>query len=292
MPERDESEKREMPFDNELGEIDERGIPIRNERRGNLLENVVNSAANEAANIMSQKRPRFSKQFILRYMNQRALTDYATKVAPYLQEGKISPEEAYSYLASHIVSGEFLTEEGREMILESGLEKEAQKWGGVSILSPSARKARKILKGEKYLDEAMGAFRDIYNLITSDENYAKHMPELSQAVMALYELGFRDVTLTALRKRLPKNKYMAAKLGIAKASEHVGEYVQKTLSNYFSQSVAAAVLAILGIIVLFTTNSITGNVIGTTNNSNIPALIFGAFLFIAGIFFIMRIKHS
>jgi len=73
----------------------------------------------------------------------------------------------------------------------------------------------------------MEAFRDIYNLIQSDEHYSQHMPELSQAVMALYDLGFKDATLSALRKHLPEKKYMAAKLGIAEAAKQVVDYIGK-----------------------------------------------------------------
>jgi hypothetical protein len=283
--------KRGMPINN-AGEVDELGNPVRNEQRGNLLEDVVNSAANSAADFLSQKRPRFSKQFILRYMDHKAVTDYAKKVAPYLQEGKISSEEADNYLASHIVSGDFLTDEGKEIILESSLEKEAKKWGG---WTSGARKAKNALEGEKYLDKAMIAFKDIYDLIQSDERYAKHMPELSQAVNALYELGFRDVTLTALRKHLPKDKYIAAKLGIAQAAEKAGEYANAAVRNYIPQGLAAAVLAIVGIGVLVTTynltgNTLTGNVIGTTNNSSAAAVIFGLVSFILGIYLFIRKK--
>jgi len=262
---------------------------IENEKRGNLLENIVNSAANSAADVMSKKRPRFSKKFIMNYLDKDALGEYAQKIAPYIQEGKISPEDAYKKLASYIVSGDLLTEEGREMILEGSLEKEANKLGGLSIKS---RRAKRALKGEKYLDEAMEAFREVYDLIKLDEDYARHNPELSKAVLMLYDLGFKDATLTALRKNLPKDEYVNAKLRITQAAEQAGNYTKKTLSDYY-QNIAAAIMALAGIGVLIATystagNIITGNAIGTSNSTAGAAVIFGIASLILGAYLFIR----
>jgi len=322
MDERDETEERdiyrdprEIPLDDSPQYLDEerdrqetpsdRNLFGRNQR-GNLLENMIYSAENLAANLLSQKKPRFTELFVKSYVDKKALAKYAETIAPFLQKGQISPQEAHDYLASHIISGDFLTDEGREIILNKSLEEKAGKWWG---WHPGGRKARKILKGEKYLDEAMAAFRDIYNLIQSDEHYSRHMPELSQAVTALYDLGFRDATLTALRKNLPEKKYMAAKLGIAEAAKQIGEYLGKTgigiekpeirarqRQNYidrtFYNSIAAAILAIVGLGIVFTSNNITGNVIGLSAQTNILASIFGASALILGLYFLIKINHS
>ena len=94
----------------------------------------------------------------------------------------------------------------------------------------------------------------------------------------------------------PTRKFcLAAKIGITQAAERAGEYAKQSIKNYFPQSLAAAVLAIVGIGVLFTTynltgNALTGNVIGTSNNSSAAAVIFGLVSFILGIYLFIRRK--
>ena len=154
---------REPPSEIEEGYMDERenpsskNSPERSRVEGNLLENIVNSAANTAAEILSKERPRFSKALIAKYLDPKALMEYAKEVAYDLREGKMTQKEADDYLASQIISGKFLNPAGKKFIIESGLEKEAKEVVG-------KKGAKELLKGERYLDKAMSAFRDVYNL--------------------------------------------------------------------------------------------------------------------------------
>ena len=275
-------------------EIKQTELPHNSAPGNNYLENIVRSATVQAAGIMSRKRPRFNTETILKYIDTGALEKYANEIGPYLSKGELSPEEAYDYLASHIVSGDFLTENGKEMILNKSLEDEARKWGG---FSKKGRQAKRVLKGEEYLDEAMSAFREIYDLMQSNKEYSNHMPELSKAVNALYELGFRDVTLNAMRKNLSPEKYLAAKEGIIKAARYAGDYAQKTVESYVSHSLAAVILSIVGISVLVSSynlsgNSISGNMIGSSASISIPAIFFGVASLIFGVYLFLKGKKK
>jgi hypothetical protein len=291
---------REHPLENDESYVNERENPSsknsgeRKNLQQGLLENIVNSAANTAAEHLSQKRPRFSKSFILRYLDPQAIAKYVQKMTPYLEQGKKSSNQVYRDIAKHIISGDFLNETGKRMIIEHGLEKEATEYLGV-------KGAKELVEGERYLDKAMSAFRDIYELIKSNEDYANHMPELSKAVTTLYELGFRDASLTALKSQLPRDKYIAAKLGMTQVARQAGEYAKKTIESYLPQTLAASIMALVGIGVLFGVSVInknaittTGNVIGFSNNaissSSILALFFGAASLIMGVYLFIRKK--
>jgi hypothetical protein len=291
---------RELPLKSLKSYVNERenpsseNSPERMNGEGNLLENIVNSAANTAVEYLSQERPRFSKGFIVKYLDHRAITEYAQKMIPYLRQGKKSPKEIYKDIANHIASGDFLNEKGKRMILESGLEKEATKWVG-------KKGAKELREGEEYLDEAMKAFTDVYELMKSNEDYREHMPELSKAVAALRQLGFQDATLTALKDRLPKDKYFAAKLGMTRAARQAGDYAYRTIESYLPQTLAASIMALVGIGVLFGTSvinkdalTLTGNVIGSSNSvissSSMLAFFFGAASLIMGVYLFIRKK--
>ena len=248
------------------------------------LSKLVNSAVSEAVDIMAKSKPMFNRKFISNYVDPKAVNEYAEKIAPYIQEGKMTPEEAYQALASAMVSPDLLTEEGKQIIFGKSLEDKAGKWLGIT---PGSRKAKRVLEGERKLDEALLALKDVYNLIKSDEDYSKRMPEFTEAISKLYDLGFYNATVSTLYKRLPEDKYIALKEGIHKASRES----MRTIENYIGQ--AAAVLLLIGVGVLgsiLAANTITGHVIGSTNTENIPALIFGGVSLILGIYMWFRKK--
>lgn len=269
-------------------------MQIRDERRGGIdLTSLVNSAVQEGIGVISERHPRFSPEFLVKYLDPKKLNQYAFKISKkaeeYQEQGRDPREvieKSYKTLAAKLASGKLFNEKGKEIVLSESWQKQSRRWFG-------GGRAREVLEGEEYLDRAMSSFRDIYNLMKSGD-YAQRMPELAYAISSIYDLGFLDAATNILYQngQLKEGKYIALKEAIREKTKRKIGQTQQYLDRSFSQSLAAAVLAIVGIGVLFTTNSITGNVIGMTNQTNFIALFFGAASLILGLYFLMRIKHS
>ncbi len=255
----------------------------------NLVQIAVTGGIEAGSEQFYQDHPRFgSRDFIKRYIDQNALNKYAGKMASvfqnYLKQGK-KPEElinmGYRDLASLVVSGKLLTAEGKEILLSESWQKKAGGWrrifgGGV---------AKEILNGEQYLDETMKSFRDLYNLMKSGE-YSQKFPQLAEAVSKIYEFGFLDATANLLYKngQLKERQYIALKRALNdKTKQKVGQ-THDALKSHYNQALAASIIAILGIGILASTAGITGNAIGMTKTSIIPAITFGGLAFILGIY--------
>lgn len=269
---------------------------IKDEKRGGInLVNLVNSAVQEGIGVISERHPRFSPEFLTQYLDPKALNQYAFRIAKkaeeYQEQGK-DPKEvverSYKTLAAKLASGKFFNEKGKEIVLRESWQKESKKWFGGGA-------AREVLEGEKYLDDAMRSFKDLYTLMKSGD-YAQRMPELANAISSIYDLGFIDAATNILYQngQLKEGKYQAFKEAIREKTKRKIGQTQKYLDHAFSQTLAASVLALVGTGVLFTTysvtgNALTGNVIGTANNSSsLAAIIFGLFSFILGIYLFIR----
>ena len=264
------------------------------EKRGGIdLVKLVNSAVQEGVGAISEKHPRFSPEFLAKYIDPKTLNQYGHEISrqaeKYQEQGR-DPKEviegAYKTLAAKVASGKFFNEKGKEIVLSESWQKRSRKWFG-------GGKAREVLEGEKYLDDAMRSFRDLYNLMKSGD-YAKRMPELTNAIASIYDLGFLGAATNILYQggQLKEGKYLALKQAIREKTQRKIGQTQDYMNRTFSQSLAAAFLAIVGVGVLFSTNSITGSVIGGANQTNITALIFGAASLILGLYFLMKIKNS
>lgn len=271
-----------------------------NEKRGGIdLVKLVNSAVQEGVGAISEAHPRFSPEFLAQYIDPKRINQYAHKISQkageYQEQGRDPREvieKTYKTLAARVASGKLFNEKGREIVLGESWQKKSRRWFGLF----GGGKAREVLEGEKYLDDAMRSFRDIYNLMKSG-NYAQRMPELANAVASIYDLGFLDAAANILYQngQLKEGKYLALKQAIREKTGRRIEQTQEYLNRTFSQSLAAAVLAIVGLAVLFASynisgNAVTGNVIGTANNSSAAAVIFGLFSFILGIYLFVRKK--
>lgn len=266
------------------GTADKRTAPLEK-----IVQMAVTGGVEAGTEKFYQDHPRFgSKEFIKNYIDRGALNKYANKMASvfqqYLMKGK-KPEElinmGYRGLASLVVSGKLLTPEGKEILLSESWQKKAGGWrklfgGGVP---------KEILEGEKYLDETMKAFRDLYNLMSTG-NYSQRFPELAQAVSKIYEFGFLDAAANILYKngQLKKGQYLTLKRAVNERTRRSAEGAQQALKDYYSQALAASILIILGIGVLASTATLTGNVIGMAKIQTVPTLTFGALSLILGIF--------
>ncbi len=265
----------------------ESALPIGN--RDATLEKIVQLAmtgVEAGAEKLYQDHPRIGdKNRVKSLIDENALKNYAGKMASvfqnYLKAGK-NPEDlikmGYEDLASLVVSGKLLTDKGKELLLSESWKKRSKKWFG-------ARDAKQIIKGEEYLDNTMKAFRDLYDLMKSGE-YAQRFPELTQAVSKIYELGFLDATANILyhNGQLKEGQYIAMKRALNEKVKHSVAQTENALKSYYNQALAASIIAILGIGILVSSAGITGNAIGMTRTSLVPAITFGALSLILGIY--------
>jgi len=256
------------------------------------LENLIDAAVQEGTAVLAQRHPIFGDpKFLAQYLDPKKLRLYATEVSQQMQkyqkEGK-DPKElverAYKTLAGKIASGALFNERGKEIIFSRGLHEKSRRWFG-------GGQAKEILKGEEYLEEALRSFRDLYNLMASGD-YAQRFPELAKAVDGLYKLGNLDAVTRVLYQngQLKEGQYIALKRAMGeKVRQRIGE-TQQTLKHYYSEALATSILVIIGIGVLASTTTLTGNVIGITQTSIVPAITFGALSLVLGIYLWMNRK--
>ena len=112
--------------------------------------------------------------------------------------------------------------------------------------------ARKKLKGEKYLDDVVGAFQDLYSLFKTGD-YARRMPEVAGAVTTVYNMGFLDPAVDVLKhyNLIGKRGYNVLKKNIRKETERGVEEAVSGIERYAGyQKVAASILGIFGILIL------------------------------------------
>lgn len=258
------------------------------------LDRLVNSAVEFGIDALIKNHPRFAAQgdFLKTQIDKTRIGDYLGEA---LQKIGATPgedrdeavKELYKETASYVASGELFTEEGKELILRKSLREEAKGWLG-------GRRARRTLRGEAYLDDVMGSFRDLYNLFSSGD-YAQRMPELQSAVTEIYDMGFWDAALNILYENrvMGKGEYHAAKRAIIERTKKGVEKTEQAIRKYFpAEALAASILAVLGFGVLLTSNTITGNAIGISTMTNIPAILWGIAVLAAsaGLFLKNKIK--
>lgn len=257
-----------------------RGKPTQQKQPKFNLTEIAQSGINEGINAFIEAHPRFSRQenFLASYINPQEVNKYLAQSIETLKDkyGKVDPEKVKDTLAGYVNSGEVFNEKGKEILLSHSWDKKSKRWW--------ASEAREIIQGEKYLDKTMSAFRDLYNLVSS-EDYAKHNPKLAKAVAGVYNLGFTDAALNVLYEngQLDKTKYATLKRAIVDRAKQGEEYVTREIeTSALPQKIAATALAGVGTAIILGTNSITGNVIGATKTSIIPLLI-GASMIMVGI---------
>lgn len=257
-------------------------------------EGLISAAVNEGIGSIIKRHPRFREKqpYITRHIDQRKLEHALGEINRDIQEreseGRVLSDEEksrliYKNLANYVATGEVFDEAGQEIILRKGLEEKAARWWGFS--------ARKILRGEDYLDKVTGAFSDIYELLKSGD-YAQRMPEVYEAVTTVYDMGFFDVAVDVLAhyKLIDKKRYSMLKNSIRRKSKKGVEEARKGIVKYATaQKAAASILAIFGagLLVLSGIN-ITGNVIGSSFNNSTG--IFSGLLFLIASFLLFRKK--
>lgn len=241
--------------------------------------------------------PRLEHQatYISKHVDQQAVFDYieeavskAYKPGMSFQDVRKIYQGAIDGAARKIVSGDFIDDRGKRVILKSGLEKKATAgfWGKV----PFVRGKRKELASGKYLDKTIRAFNDLAELFESGK-YSERLADVKQAVDTVRDMGFLDTAADILGDyKIVNNKnYWALKEAIQGRTKYEAGNVVEGIKKYATEyKVAASILGVAGLgILFFSGRQITGNVV--SNSAGIaPAVGFFvglAFLFASFLFF-------
>jgi len=146
------------------------------------------------------------------------------------------------------------------------------------------------LESEKYLDNVMAAFQDLYSLFKTGD-YAQRMPEVADAVSTVYDMGFLDPAVDILKHRglIDGKRYGIIKSSIREKTKHGIEKTVSGMEQYaIYQKVAAAFLGIFGIGILIGFGTkITGGAIGV-NESNVAGAVAGLMLLIYSAFLFFK----
>ncbi len=247
---------------------------------------IIDSAIEKGIGVLLEDHPRFRKyqEDILENINRKELRKKKDEIYENIRERNWSDKKKRKYilkeLANYVATGIPLYEPGQTIILRKGLEERAAK--GFF----KKRFARRRLKGEKYLDNAIEAAEEGYYLLKKG-NLKKHLPEFKKNLWTLKKMGFLDNYLSILQdygvfSQREASRYKKTIREIAK--EKVGESKKifgKTIEEYITpQKVAASILLVLGAgLILLSSINITGMVIGGLSNlSDVYGGLIGIFL--------------
>jgi hypothetical protein len=211
--------------------------------------------------------------------------NYLTSAKKYEEKEKLFVED----IANYVSSGELLDERGKKLLLKrGGLEEKAKSTNPFTKFF-----AKRELKGEKYLENTIDAFQDLYSIFSSGD-YAKRMPEIAEATQTVNDMGFLKPAIEILKDYglMNNNKYKILKKAINEKTREGVETATKGIENYLSLKQAAIiVMGFIGAFIVFTSVTITGGVIGTLNTQSIKFA--GALLcLIALILFLMVTKKK
>lgn len=242
-------------------------------------EQIVNSAIQYGVQELLNQNPIFKghENLLTNYIDQEKLNGKLNEKLKEIYDAhgekgkKELSEEDIKYLttevADYFVSGEALTDKGREVIIGKGLEGKVSEgfWNRLFGLS----KKKSSLDGIKYLNHAIDATNELSYLL-KNEGAAKALPNVAKPLAELEKVKLLYPALRVLKannwidnttyNRLADMAYETAK----QAPVQIAKAVEEGLHNGY-QKVAAAILGVLGVLVIASNLSITGNIIG-----NIP----------------------
>jgi len=254
------------------------------------VNNIINSAIEEGISAIMEHHPRFkeNQEYILRHIDRKKLSKRVGEI--YEKMGAPNEEKLkylYEEITNYVASGGAFDEAGKEVILKSGLEEKARSGFFKGFF------ARRKLAGEKYLDNIVTSFQDLYSLLKSGE-YAQRMPEVAEAVTTVYDMGFLDPAVDVLKHYglIDERKYNTLKKSIREKTKEGTEGVVSGIEKYATyQKVAASIFGILGVLILIVSGAgITGNVIGNLSNSTTG--IVGGFLILVSLILFFKGKRK
>ncbi len=259
------------------------------------VNELINSAVQDGVEAIIKDHPRFKnyEEFILKHLDKKELNQKFNELYNNVISKRLSSDDAAKYihhgLANYVASGDLFDDAGKEVILKKSLEERAK--GGFF----KGFFARRKLEGEKYLDNTMEAFQDLYGLMQQGK-YAERMPEVAESLGTIYDVGFLNPALDILKHYglVDKSKYNSMKSLVIKKTEEAREGVIKGIEKYATaidkekqerdkyqqeakphyQKAAVFFLSILGIFFLLSSKlEITGAIMGTSKNDSIVGVL-------------------
>jgi hypothetical protein len=227
-----------------------------------MKKNYLEEAINEGIGSIISEHPRFSgmEAYLLKHIDKKKLRESLSS----LKGEKLDEYQVYQEIADYVSSGEAFDDKGKKIILKSSLEGKAE---GKGLLRKLFRKPK--FDGEKYLDETMEAFGDLYALFQSGE-YAQRMPELTESVGTLYDLRFLNPAIDVLRQNgmIDDKKYGFLKKEVYAKAKDAQKRVVGGVENYLTpEKVAASIFAGIGIFMALASTRVTGAVVGVENSN-------------------------
>lgn len=256
---------------------------------------MINAAVEEGINQIMEQHPVFKNkaEYISTHLDKKKLNKKISEIYHLIeQQRNLSEETKAQYLqqgiANYVASGELFDDAGKQIILKNGLE------GRVSGGFFRTLFGRQKLDGDKYLNETLGAFQNLYELFKTGD-YAQRMPELAQAVTTVNDMGFLDPAVEVLKHYglIDDRKYDLLKQNIRKKTEQAVTTAVTGIEKYSMYEKAAAIIfGILGLIVIFSSQiSLIGGVIGISNNLT-TGIVGGLLIFLSLILFLKIFKKK
>jgi len=254
-------------------------------------ENYLEEAIREGISSILKEHPRFAgfEEYFLKHIDKKkirenisALKNKTTGMSGYKLYSFI-----YQEIADYVSSGEAFDERGKNVILKNSLEGKTE---GRTLLQKLFRKPK--FDGEKYLDETMEAFGDLYSLFKTGD-YSTRMPELTKSVETLYDLKFLNPAIDILKENgmIDSKKYSFLKKEVYSRAQEASKNVVGGIEKYFSpQKIAASILGFLGISLFAMSSKITGAVIGARESDYY--WIFGILMMIISVFILLSSKNK
>ncbi|MCK5149469.1 hypothetical protein KAJ87_00905 [Candidatus Pacearchaeota archaeon] len=255
---------------------------------------IINSAVEEGVNTILGRHPRFkeNQEYILKHIDLKKIKNKIQDLYENLEEKGIESDKKrseyiHNEIADYVATGSAFDEAGKGTILKSGLEEKAKSGFFKGLF------ARGTLKGEKYLDNVLDSFQDLY-LLFKKGDYSQRMPEVAEAVTSVYDMGFLDPAVDVLKHYglINEGKYNNLKKSIRNKTKKGAESVVSGIEKYATyQKVAASIFGIFGIGLLILSGAkITGAVIGNFFNSAIGLI--GGFLTLISLILFLKVSKK
>ncbi len=247
---------------------------------------ILNNSLKTGIENFVKKNPQFanSQEYLLKHIDKNKLQDKYNELYQEALQEKMNKKELknhiYSNLPEYVISKESLDDKGKEIILKSGLE---EKTGFFNRLFPGPK-----IRGEKELNNAVEAFRDLYSLLKSGD-YSKRMPELTESISSLRNLEVLNPALDIVRAYglMDDKRYRFLKKEIYKTVREEPKKVIRSIERYIvPEKAAALIIGGIGLVLIFLNLNITGSVIG--GNSAITWGIGGIFMVILALLLFFR----
>ncbi len=273
---------------------------------------IINDSIAKGLNLFTDTLQYFKgkEEYLGRYIDSKKLQGTLNGIFSRLNEvkkgGWITDDQKRSYLhkslVDYISSGQAFNDEGKEIFFGKSLE---NKLGGFGKLKKKnwnpLRKIseKKISKNEKYLENTLGMFQELYGLFATGD-YVQRMPELAKVVVKMNDSGFLYPAAKVLKYhgKISDKQYNLILKDMVKLGRDADRKVLQGIRDYLTpekvqtyKKAAAFFIGITGVFLIISNGlNITGGVIGSLSN-NITGII-GIGLMIGGIALFLSSKEK